>query len=221
MKASFYILEDHLPNQQAAGVNKEVPHRYDHWLDAMTCYKDLPNTKRKALGVSLDAFSFTLIQCLPFRRGIVQGADVLLVDFLKLPASEFRSEVMSLANRCVAAFGIQHYLMDHWICSAPIGNTLPTDLANMYLWPDIPGKPETAVKRICVRGDGWLPITEFQKLYPADTDVPPFVQQVCADGVTASKRYRELKLSPWEYQQLLARTKKRLRDNKTRCKYHE
>ena len=77
------------------------------------------------------------------------------------------------------------------------------------------------MKRICVRGDGWLPITEFQKLYPADTDVPPFVQQVCADGVTASKRYRELKLSPWEYQQLLARTKKRLRDNKTRCKYHE
>lgn len=183
---------------------------------ALAHYQSLPSSVAKSLGVSFDNCSYDLIRCLPLFPTDLAGADILLTDSVHIPLEPQRMELIQTARQCVSALSIRYCLEQHIIFPAPQSDSLPPGLASAYLWPDLPGKPETAVKRLFVANVGWLPLVKFREKYAhlesRITD-HPLVTQLFADGLTEGGQYRPLEVSPAEYHLLLRRTKQRIREN--------
>lgn len=96
---------------------------------------------------------------------------------------------------------------------APIGPfSTRQSLKDKYLWPDIPGIFESAIRWIYLAGVGWVPPKELKRRFPSpeQTFRYPLVFEYQVDGMTGKGGYTPLKLSHWEYLMLARRTQERL-----------
>lgn len=85
-------------------------------------------------------------------------------------------------------------------------------MKDKYLWPDIPGIFESAIRWIYLAGVGWVPPKELKRRFPSpeQTFRYPLVFEYQVDGMTGKGGYTPLKLSHWEYLMLARRTQERL-----------
>jgi hypothetical protein len=216
MNLRFFTTSGLLPLSESADRFIGTVHYFCQFASAMEEYRSMSDTSVKSLGVRVGQVHCGLVRCFPLSSGTTHGTDVLLTDHLKVFAGRERAQLRTLAEECVSELGIHYCMIDQCICPAPASPNLPSDLENVYLWADCPGEIDTAVRRIFVDGEGWLPRDMFRGKYLVNDGQsrPPLVTQIFADGLTADGKYQDLRLTPWEYHLLRSQTQRRKREKR-------
>ncbi len=189
---------------------------FHHLPDAVAAYRALPAANRKALGVQHGVQAIDLVQCLPLFPHDQEGEDVLVLRFLEFPMWNSDPKVMPAAHELASRLHIRYCLYQRCLIPAPDRDKLPRNLRNKFLWPDIPGELLTAVQWIYVAGVGRLSPAEFKRRYGiGEVFTYPLVVHISAFGADKRGNYHSLQVSPWEFHQLVHRTKERFDQNKT------
>lgn len=184
--------------------------------DAARAYKALPAANRKTLGVQRGVDAIDLVQCLPLFPNDREGEDVMVLRFLEFPLWKSDPQIMEAAQELASRLHIRYCLFRQCIIPAPDRDKLPRALRDRYLWPDEPGDFYTAAQWIYVAGDGRLSAAEFKRRYRSGQNAfrYPLVVQISACGMDSRGNYKSLQVSPWEFHQLIQRSKERVDQNK-------
>lgn len=184
--------------------------------DAVRAYKALPAANRKTLGVQRGVDAIDLAQCLPLFPNDREGEDVMVLRFLEFPLWKSDPQIMEAARELASRLHIRCCLFHQCIIPAPDRDKLPRALRDRYLWPDEPGDFYTAAQWIYVAGDGRLSAAEFKRRYRTGQNAfrYPLVVQISACGMDSRGNYKSLQVSPWEFHQLIQRSKERVDQNK-------
>ena len=184
--------------------------------DAVRAYKALPAANRKTLGVQRGVDAIDLAQCLPLFPNDREGEDVMVLRFLEFPLWKSDPQIMEAARELASRLHIRYCLFRQCIIPAPDRDKLPRALRDRYLWPDEPGDFYTAAQWIYVAGDGRLSAAEFKRRYRTGQNAfrYPLVVQISACGMDSRGNYKSLQVSPWEFHQLIQRSKERVDQNK-------
>ena len=184
--------------------------------DAVRAYKALPAANRKTLGVQRGVDAIDLVQCLPLFSNDREGEDVMVLRFLEFPLWKSDPQIMEAAQELASRLHIRYCLFRQCIIPAPDRDKLPRTLRDRYLWPDEPGDFYTAAQWIYVAGDGRLSAAEFKRRYCTGQNAfqYPLVVQISACGMDSRGNYKSLQVSPWEFHQLIQRSKERVDQNK-------
>ena len=180
--------------------------------EALECYRDMPVTKRKVLGMTDGFHVLELVKNVPLFPDDPEGEDVLALELGEpLPQWVDTPEGRQAFRTCVEALGLRYQMEGKILAPIPANKKQRRKkLAGKYLWPDVPGNPASALRWVYIAGKGWLAPTVLKE--PAA--VLPLVLKVRADGVTTKGDYRPLELEPWEFRLLARRTMERLEQNK-------
>ena len=191
-------------------------HHFRSLPDAIRAYRTLPAANQKALGLQRGTDSIDLVQCLPLFPHDREGEDVMTLRFLEFPLWKSDPQVMEMARELASRLHIRYCLYRHCIIPAPDRDKLPRALRDRYLWPDEPGDFYTAAQWIYVAGDGRLSAAEFKRRYRSGQNAfrYPLVVQISACGMDSRGNYKSLQVSPWEFHQLIQRSKERVDQNK-------
>lgn len=186
--------------------------------DAVWAYKALPAANRKTLGVQRGVDAIDLVQCLPLFPNDQEGEDVMVLRFLEFPLWKSDPQIMEAAQELASRLHIRYCLFRQCIIPAPDRDKLPRALRDRYLWPDEPGDFYTAAQWIYVAGGGRLSAAEFKRRYRSGQNAVqyPLVVQISACGMDGRGNYKSLQVSPWEFHQLIQRSKERVDQNKKR-----
>lgn len=186
--------------------------------DAIQAYRNLPASNRKALGVQRGGDAIDLVQCLPLFPKDREGEDAMILRFLEFPMWKSDPEIMEAAQELAFRLHIRYCLFQRCLITAPDRDKLPRALRDRYLWPDEPGDFYTAAQWIYVAGDGRLSAAEFKRRYCTGQNAfqYPLVVQISACGMDSRGNYQSLQVSPWEFHQLIQRSKERVDQNKKR-----
>lgn len=184
--------------------------------DAVRAYKALPAANRKTLGVQRGVDAIDLVQCLSLFPDDREGEDVMVLRFLEFPLWKSDPQIMEAARELASRLHIRYCLFRQCIIPAPDRDKLPRALRDRYLWPDEPGDFYTAAQWIYVAGDGRLSAAEFKRRYRSGQNAfrYPLVVQISACGMDSRGNYKSLQVSPWEFHQLIQRSKERVDQNK-------
>ena len=184
--------------------------------DAVRAYKALPAANRKTLGVQRGVDAIDLAQCLPLFPNDREGEDVMVLRFLEFPLWKSDPQIMEAARELASRLHIRYCLFRGCLLPAPDREKLPRALRDRYLWPDEPGDFYTAAQWIYVAGDGRLSAAEFKRRYRTGQNAfrYPLVVQISACGMDSRGNYKSLQVSPWEFHQLIQRSKERVDQNK-------
>lgn len=184
--------------------------------DAVRAYKALPAANRKTLGVQRGVDAIDLVQCLSLFPDDREGEDVMVLRFLEFPLWKSDPQIMEAARELASRLHIRYCLFRQCIIPAPDRDKLPRALRDRYLWPDEPGDFYTAAQWIYVAGDGRLSAAEFKRRYRSGQNAfrHPLVVQISACGMDSRGNYKSLQVSPWEFHQLIQRSKERVDQNK-------
>lgn len=184
--------------------------------DAVRAYKALPAANRKTLGVQRGVDAIDLVQCLPLFPNDREGEDVMVLRFLEFPLWKSDPQIMEAAQELASRLHIRYCLFRQCVIPAPDRDKLPRTLRDRYLWPDEPGDFYTAAQWIYVAGDGRLSAAEFKRRYRSGQNAfrYPLVVQISACGMDSRGNYKSLQVSPWEFHQLIQRSKERVDQNK-------
>lgn len=184
--------------------------------DAVRAYKALPAANRKTLGVQRGVDAIDLVQCLSLFPDDREGEDVMVLRFLEFPLWKSDPHIMEAARELASRLHIRYCLFRQCIIPAPDRDKLPRALRDRYLWPDEPGDFYTAAQWIYVAGDGRLSAAEFKRRYRSGQNAfrYPLVVQISACGMDSRGNYKSLQVSPWEFHQLIQRSKERVDQNK-------
>lgn len=184
--------------------------------DAVRAYKALPAANRKTLGVQRGVDAIDLVQCLSLFPDDREGEDVMVLRFLEFPLWKSDPQIMEAAQELASRLHIRYCLFRQCIIPAPDRDKLPRALRDRYLWPDEPGDFYTAAQWIYVAGDGRLSAAEFKRRYRSGQNAfrYPLVVQISACGMDSRGNYKSLQVSPWEFHQLIQRSKERVDQNK-------
>ena len=185
--------------------------------DAVRAYKALPAANRKALGVQRGVDAIDLAQCLPLFSNDREGEDVMVLRFLEFPMWKSDPQIMEAARELASRLHIRYCLFRQCLIPAPDRDKLPRALRGRYLWPDEPGDFYTAAQWVYVAGDGRLSAAEFKRRYCSGQNAfrYPLVVQISACGMDSRGNYKSLQVSPWEFHQLIQRSKERVDQNKS------
>lgn len=186
--------------------------------DAVRAYKALPAANRKTLGIQRGLDAIDLVQCLPLFPNDQEGEDVMVLRFLEFPLWKSDPQIMEAAQEMASRLHIRCCLFRQCIIPAPDRDKLPRALRDRYLWPDEPGDFYTAAQWIYVAGSGRLSAAEFKRRYRSGQNAVqyPLVVQISACGMDGRGNYKSLQVSPWEFHQLIQRSKERVDQNKKR-----
>ena len=208
-------------NRKALGIQ--------HGADAIDLVQCLPLSSSQAPYPSLPGNARKLTHCaapplptepasLGFRGGPFddrEGEDVMVLRFLDFPIWKSDPNVMPIAQELASRLHIRYCLFRRCIIPVPDRDKLPRSLRNKFLWPDVPGDFNTAAQWIYVAGAGRLSPAEFKRRYgDGSAFVYPLVVHISAFGVDKRGNYHSLQVSPWEFHQLVKRSKERISQNK-------
>ena len=218
MKVSYYTIDDLRMGHDPRGVNGW---RMNHYLRldwALARYRDMSPAGVKALGVTDGIHVLELVRCQPIFSDDTEGEDMLASDYRDFPLWRDVPEVAEAAAVCAEQLNIRYRIQNAAIIPVPPAKGFPKALKGKYLWGDRPGDPASALRWVYVAGRGWIQPSELDRCR-ADTGRGfslPLVLKYQADGVTETGEYTALEVTPWEFEQLVLRTKERIDQNKSR-----
>lgn len=210
MKLSYYTIDDLRLGCDPQGEQGWRVSRFLDLRDALEQYRSLPDDAVKVIGISNGEQDVELVRRLPAEAGTWEN--VLVLDFLALPLWKKEEGVIVSARELVDALDIRWCLSVDRLVPPPGEKALSKRLKGKYLWPDVPGIPESAVRWLCLPGTGWISPTELKRRYPAPEQSfrYPVVTKYRVDGVTEDGTFAPLEVSHWEYLMLACRTQERL-----------
>lgn len=208
MKLSFYTIDDLRLGFDPQGEHGWRLSQFLDWRDALEHYRSLPDSAVKVLGAGNGELQVDIVRRLDAGAG---PENVLVLDFLALPLWRKDEGVVRLARELVSELDIRWCLDVDKLVPAPEGNPASQRLEGKYLWPGVPGNPESAIRWLYLPGTGWMAPTEWKRRYPTSEQTfrYPVVTRYRADGITAGGAFVPLELSHWEYKLLAHRTKER------------
>ena len=212
MNLSYYTIDDLRLGYDPEGNTGWRQSRFLDWRDALEQFRSLPDTSVKALGLSNGDQEVELVRRLPVDTGVVTQENVLVLDFLALPLWKKEEGVIHLARELVSELDIRYCLAADRLVPAPDGTPSDKRIEGKYLWADILGVPESAIRWLSLPGTGWVSPSELKRRFPTpeQTYRYPVVTKYRVDGVTANGTFTPLELTHWEYKLLEHRTQERL-----------
>lgn len=212
MKLFYYTIDDLRLGFDPQGEHGWRLSRFLDWRDALEHYRSLPEDAVKALGAGSDDLEVDMVRRLSTGAG-TDLEDVLVLDFLALPLWKKDEEVVRLAKELVSELDIRYCLTVDKLVPAPVEPfSSRRQLTGRYLWPDVSGVPESAVRWVYLSGIGWVPPAELKRRFPAPEQnyQYPVVSKYRVDSMTEKGSYAPMEISHWEYLMLVRRTQERL-----------
>lgn len=212
MKLSYYTIDDLRLGYDPQGEHGWRISRFLDLRDALEQYRSLPDDTVKVIGVSNGEQDVELVRRLTVDTGGVVQENVLVLDFLALPLWKKEEGVIVSARELVDVLDICWCLSVDRLVPPPGEKALSKRLKGKYLWPDVPGIPESAIRWLYLPGTGWISPAELKRRYPAPEQSfrYPAITKYRVDGVTADGTFAPLEVSHWEYLMLARRTQERL-----------
>lgn len=212
MKLSYYTIDDLRLGYDPQGEKGWRQSRFLDFRDALEQYRSLLDDAVKVIGVSNGEQDVELVRRLTVNTGSVVQENVLVLDFLALPLWKKEEGVIVSARELVDVLDIRWCLSVDKLVPPPGEKALSKRLKGKYLWPDVPGIPESAIRWLYLPGTGWISPTELKRRYPAPEQSfrYPAITKYRVDGVTADGTFAPLEVSHWEYLMLARRTQERL-----------
>ena len=180
--------------------------RFETLREALAWYRTLPSDAVKSLGLTDSAHVLELARCLPLFPEEREGESIQVSEPRELPLWAECPEAVGAADDCSAALGLRYQLAGHIAVPIPADTKPRKELRDAYLWLSGEGGRRSAIRWAYVAGVGWKQ-PDFLKNW--DCPSTPLVTECQADGITEQGAYLALRVTPWEYQQLLRRTKER------------
>ena len=210
MKLSYYTIDDLRLGYDPQGEKGWRQSCFLDFRDTLEQYRSLPDDAVKVIGVSNGEQDVELVRRLPADDG--SRENVLVLDFLALPLWKKEEGVIVSVRELVDVLDIRWCLSVDRLIPPPGERALSKRLKDKYLWPDVPGIPESAVRWLYLAGVGWISPTELKRRYPTPEQSfhYPAIIKYRVDGVTADGTFAPLEVSPWEYMMLARRTQERL-----------
>ena len=205
MDISYYTVDDlRLPPKRAArgGWTMEA---FPTLGEALDRYRALPPSGIKALGLTDGVHTLELVKCQPLFPDDREGEDILASDYRQFPLWANCPEAERASSVCIAELDLRYALTGKMISPIPSASGLSEDLQNKYLWLNMAGEFQSAIRGIYVAGTGWVSPDLLDRHAS-----PPLVLKYRADGITEQGGYLALEVEPWEYELLALRTKERL-----------
>ena len=215
MKLSYYTIDDLRLGYDPQGKNGWRMSRFLDFQDALEQYCSLPDDAVKVIGISNGEQDVELARRLPVSAGTWEN--VLVLDFLALPLWKKEEGVIVSARELMDALDVRWCLSVDRLVPLTDEKTLSKRLKGKYLWPDVPGIPESAIRWLYLSGTGWISPTELKRRYsaPEQSFHYPVITKYRVDGITADGTFAPLEVSHWEYLMLARRTQERLDHKKS------
>ena len=210
MEISYYTINDlRLPPKRALRKGWTME-RFPTLNEALDRYRVLPPSGVKSLGLTDGAHVLEVVRCLPLFPYDREGENVLAPDHRQFPLWASSPEAENAAERCITELGPRYTLMGKMIVPIPPANELSAELQGSYLWLNLTGELQSAIRKVYAAGTGWISPTAVNR-FPS----PPLVLKYQVDGITEQGAYRTLEVEPWEYDLLAAQTMKRLKKDRS------
>lgn len=141
------------------------------------------------------------VRCLPLFPDDTEGENVLASDYRKFLLWAQQPEAKAAEKRCITELGLRYALYGKMIAPIPPSEELSDDFMDKYLWLNVGGELQSAIRQIYVAGMGWVSPAALNRL-----SSPPLVLKYRVDGVTEQGAYLSLEIEPWEYEPLVRQT---------------
>lgn len=206
MEISYYTVNDlRLPPKRALRKGWTME-RFPTLDEALDRYRALPPSGVKSLGLTDGAHVLEVVRCLPLFPHDREGENVLASDHRQFPLWAHSPEAEQATSACIEKLDLRYTLMGKMIVQLPPADELSAELRDSYLWLNLTGELQSAIRKVYAAGTGWIS--------PAAVNCfssPPLVLKYQADGITEQGAYRSLEVEPWEYELLAAQTLRRLK----------
>lgn len=121
-------------------------------------------------------------------------------------------EAASATGACITAMGLRYRIKGNVIEPIPSPDGLPQDLQGKFLWLNLSGEAQSAIRQVYVAGTGWV----SPGILNRKTEPMPLVLKYRADGINEQGAYLSLEVEPWEYDRIALHTLERLKKEKGR-----
>ena len=116
--------------------------------------------------------------------------------------------------------GLRYRIKGNVIEPIPSPEGLPQDLQGKFLWLNLSGEAQSAIRQVYVAGTGWV----SPGILNRKTEPMPLVLKYRADGINEQGAYGineqgaylSLEVEPWEYDRMALHTLERLKKEKRR-----
>lgn len=98
------------------------------------------------------------------------------------------------AKDCTA-MNLRYRIKGNVIEPIPSPEGLPQDLQGKFLWLNLSGEAQSAIRQVYVAGTGWV----SPGILNRKTEPMPLVLKYRADGINEQGAYLSLEVEPWEY----------------------
>ena len=179
---------------------------------ALERYRVLPASGIKALGLTDGTHVLELVKCLPLFPDDKEGESVLASDYRQLPLWSSVPEAASATDACVDTLHLRYAVTGFVITPIPSPAGLPEALQGNFLWLNLGGEAQSAIRQVYVAGTGWVSPSILNR----KTEPMPLVLKYRADGINEQGAYLSLEVEPWEYDRIAIHTLERLKKEKGR-----
>ena len=212
MNISYYTIDDlRLPAKRLLRKGWTME-RFPTLEEALSRYRALPASGIKALGLTDGTHVLEVVKCLPLFPDDREGEDVLASDYSQFPLWSHEPEAAKAAVTCIAALGLRYRVSETVLTPIPSPEGLPQDLQGKFLWLNLSGEAQSAIRQVYVAGTGWVSPSILNR----KTEPMPLVLKYRADGINEQGAYLSLEVEPWEYDRMALHTLERLKKEKRR-----
>lgn len=212
MNISYYTIDDlRLPPKRSLRKGRSVE-QYSTLEEALARYQSLPVAGIRVLGLTDGIHVLELVKCLPLFADDQEGEDVLASDYSCFPLWAQEPEAARATGACITAMGLRYRIKGNVIEPIPSPEGLPQDLQGKFLWLNLSGEAQSAIRQVYVAGTGWV----SPGILNRKTEPMPLVLKYRADGINEQGAYHSLEVEPWEYDRIALHTLERLKKEKGR-----
>ena len=212
MNISYYTIDDlRLPPKRSLRRGRSVE-QYSTLEEALARYQSLPAAGIRVLGLTDGIHVLELVKCLPLFPDDQEGENVLALDYGCFPLWAQEPEAANATHICITAMGLRYRIKGNVIEPIPSPEGLPQDLQGKFLWLNLSGEAQSAIRQVYVAGTGWV----SPGILNRKTELMPLVLKYRADGINEQGAYLSLEVEPWEYDRMALHTLERLKKEKRR-----
>lgn len=210
MEISYYTVNDlRLPPKRALRKGWTME-RFPTLDEALNRYRALPPSGVKSLGLTDGAHVLEVVRCLPLFPHDREGENVLASDHRQFPLWAHSPKAKDATECCITELQLRYTLVGKIIVPIPPADELPAELRSSYLWLNLTGELQSAIRKVYAAGTGWISPTAVNSF-----SSPPLVLKYQVDGITEQGACRSLEVEPWEYELLAAQTLRRLKKERS------
>lgn len=203
MSIFYYILDDASHMRRPLFAKQCVIEQFDDLHEALSRYRELPDTREKVLGLSDGICVLELVRCVPLFETDREGTSILSSDPRRYPFWAERPEAILAMEVCKQELKLRYMAQGVIRVPIPAGEELPEDLKDKRLWMKEPfDDPKTAIQSVTVIGKGPMPPSVLQE----KANPPHLVFEYWVDLVDPNGAFHCVPVQPWLFDLLAKHT---------------